>query len=289
MPRRSPIAPSNAVLAGLLGASVLATACDPAPENGDPMEDGAADDDAENADGGADPADGGSADDGSGDDPGSDDGPVNHDGPDSDDGFDNAFDAVATHLDGMTFYCNAGDAGGYNVTLQTGGDLHVAPDDGGALGGRWDATGDTLTLEVPDTAFAESSIAHEIELGLLLTFRTPSLFCHAVALRPSTGEGSTTLGCPTIKYIPGVGYEDNQFILSGDGQARRRRWKELSGEFSDTLYTEMYGVWVLEGDALYMAFGDGNPDEERLLVGAVTNEGVLIEQLEPETGACTEA
>ena len=64
-----------------------------------------------------------------------------------------------------------------------------------------------------------------------------------------------------------------------------RQWKELV-KISDTLYSEYFGIYLIEGKTFTLFFGDKK--EERTLSGDILNgeQQILIHQLEPERGPC---
>ena len=64
-----------------------------------------------------------------------------------------------------------------------------------------------------------------------------------------------------------------------------RQWKELV-KVSDTLYSEHFGIYLIEGNSFTLFFGDKT--EERALSGKILNEGqqIIIHQLEPKKGPC---
>ena len=255
---------------------LFATACDPGSPETDPMmaddiDDGAGEDE----DDGLEVLDG--------------DDDVDPEDGDADDGavpqFDNDPKQAAQALDGMQFVCSVQDGVYYNVHFAQGGALYARDQDGYELSGTYAAENGTITMSFPGAGFVESSVAMEIEADTLATFTTPSLFCHAIALQDVAVYESENVQCPSIKYIPETSWEDNQFHFGNDGGVKRRRWRELVAA-NDTLYSEMFGVYVSIGDWVIMMFGDG-PDGERLLIGQVTSEGLYIDELDPERGPCT--
>ena len=64
-----------------------------------------------------------------------------------------------------------------------------------------------------------------------------------------------------------------------------RSWKEIL-KLPDTLYSEHFGIYLIEGKKFSLFFGDKK--EERLLTGTILNEGrqITIDQLEPQKGPC---
>ena len=275
--------------------ATTAAACDLATPESDPMmadEDMADEDEDEPGDDdGLDVLDGGED-----EDDGVDDGSVGDDGGDGGDPgdggngddvpqFDNDPNEVTKALSGMRFVCTLQDGVYYNIHFASGGVLYAKDQDDYELAGMYAAENGTITMSFPEADFVESSVSMEIEADTLATFTTPSLFCHAIALQDVASYQSESVSCPSVKYIPETSWEDNQFHFGNDGGVKRRRWRELVAA-NDTLYSEMFGIYVTVGDYVVMMFGDG-PDDERLLIGQVTGDGLYIEQLEPERGACT--
>lgn len=249
------------------------TATDTAGPDG--ADDDAADDDAGDDDGGLDET--GGADDGA-----PDPGPE----PGGDPGFDNDPGQAFGALDGMVFTCSEGvEDAYYNVVFEAGVITVIDPE--GATVGQGTYTVDDagITLSVPDLGFQETSVAHEIELDVVATFKTPSFFCHAVALDADPAAMTTILKCPDIRYIPSVSFEHHEFHFATDGSVRRRKWVELLGA-NDTLYSQSWGIYVELGDRVFMFFGGSK--EVRFQVGTKGQGGLYIDDLEPEAGPCTD-
>ena len=63
-----------------------------------------------------------------------------------------------------------------------------------------------------------------------------------------------------------------------------RQWELV--KISDTLYSEHFGIYLLEGKTFTLFFGDKK--EERSLSGDIFKgyKEILIHQLEPKRGAC---
>lgn len=203
--------------------------------------------------------------------------------PTDDDAFDNAPAEAFGALDGMMFTCSEAQDAYVQVVFDADA-LEVRDRDGVPIAtGTYTVTGDGVTLSVPALGFAESSVAHEIELDVVATFTTPSLFCHAIALDVSPDATSTITKCPDIRYIPGTSYEHHELHFWTDGSVKRRGWVELL-DVSDTLYSEAWGIYLQVGDRVFMFFGDAK--EQRLLTGTVDDSGVYVDQWEPEAGPC---
>jgi hypothetical protein len=203
--------------------------------------------------------------------------------PTDDDGFDDTPAEAFGALDGMMFTCSEAQDAYVQVVFDADA-LEVRDRDGVPMAtGTYTVTDDSVTISVPALGFEESSVAHEIELGVVATFTTPSLFCHAIALDVSPDATSTITKCPDIRYISGTSYEHHELHFWTDGSVKRRGWVELL-DINDTLYSEAWGIYLQVGDRVFMFFGDAK--EERLLTGTVGDSGVLVDQWEPEAGPC---
>jgi hypothetical protein len=203
--------------------------------------------------------------------------------PDADP-FDNDPQTALGALSGMWYACYAGQDY-YDLFFEAGDRLRIRDNDGAEALGSYSTSGSSLTVSVPDLAFTESSTDGWVELDALVQFSTPSLVCNAVALDHTQPADPLIVKCPSIKYVPEVGWEDNEFQFGLGGDVFRRRWTELSGA-NDTLYARIYGVYVRLGDQVYMVFPGVDDDTETYLTGTVTDEGLFIHELEPEKGAC---
>ena len=125
----------------------------------------------------------------------------------------------------------------------------------------------------------------EIELDRLITFTLPSFpSCWVIASNDGFAE-ERFYACPSIHYIPNVGWDDNYFTLSTYGQAVWRNEQNVSAT-ADTLYTTTYGIYRVEPGFIALAFPTS--DEERFLTGTLSDDGtqIWIDQLEPEQGPC---
>ena len=200
------------------------------------------------------------------------------------DPFDNDTGAALGELAGMWYGCDS--AGTYyDVFFDAGDQIVVRDEEGNEAPGTYSTTATSLTLSVPALGYSETTGEGWVELDHLVEFTLPSMKCHAVSLDHTAPTGATVVSCPSIKYIPEVGWEDNEFHFGEGGDVYRRRWKELSGA-NDTLYGRIYGVYVTIGDSVYMVFA-GEHDAEVFLTGTLTDEGLYIAELEPEKGACS--
>lgn len=149
--------------------------------------------------------------------------------------------------------------------------------------GQYTFSGQAIRVQVPSIGFDQTSRAVEIRLGMLLGFVTDSLRCGLI----SHDQGETLQGyatCPNINYLPGVGYQRNAFDFHPDRSVKWRQWDEFTAT-SNTTYSEYPGTYLLQGDRISMAFV--LKDKEHYLTGTVTGNDMLIEQLEPQRGACT--
>ena len=182
------------------------------------------------------------------------------------------------------FFCTDGD-NGYRMLLFENDKLEAYNEENTIKEiGHYEVTDKKITLKVPNLGFEEQSLQEEWGKGILLTFRTKSLFCHSTAhnIGPSVLAEAV---CPTIRVIPGLSYEDNQFTFYPNHMVKWRQWKELV-KVSDTLYSEHFGIYLIEGKTFTLFFGDKK--EERILSGDILNgeQQILIHQLEPERGPC---
>ncbi len=180
------------------------------------------------------------------------------------------------------FYCNDGESR-YVLQLSRDGRLQAENKSNGMkYRGSYTSAGNRVELSVPGV-FKEASTQVETGKGLYLTMRFPSLFCHVVG--HDVGPAYEAYArCPDIRYIPSVSYEKNHFQFHKNHVVKRRRWRELMANH-DSLYSEIYGTYLVEGDRVTMYFGDAKGDQ--LLTGRIINGvGIQIDQLEPAKGAC---
>lgn len=69
-------------------------------------------------------------------------------------------------------------------------------------------------MSVPALALEEASYEAKVERGFLIIFRKPSVFCDATGhRREDPAEGY--FECPTIRHVPGAGYEQHAFESRG--------------------------------------------------------------------------
>ena len=182
------------------------------------------------------------------------------------------------------FYCTDGQ-NGYRILLFEDQKL-AAFNEANTIkeNGHYKIENNKITLDIPKLSFNETSINEEWAKGILLTFKTSSLFCHSTAHTVGPAVQAQAI-CPTIRVIPGLSYEDNQFEFYPNHMVKWRQWKELVN-VSDTLYSEHFGIYLIEGKSFSLFFGDKS--EERSLSGNILNDGqqIKIHQLEPEKGPC---
>lgn len=197
--------------------------------------------------------------------------------------FDDDPEAALGALSGMGYVCYDAEESSFNLFF-TGNAITARFPDGTASEGTYDTAGGTLTLSVPELGFAESAVDAAVALDALVYFETPSLRCGAYYLDHTAPEGTDSVDCPSIKYIPETSWEDNQFNFGDGGYVQRRRWTELPA-VPDTLYSTRLGVYRVVGDRMFIVlpFED---EGEQWLTGTITDEGLYIDQLEPEQGAC---
>lgn len=197
--------------------------------------------------------------------------------------FEDDPEAALGALSGMGYVCYDAQESSFNLFF-TGNAITARFPDGTSSEGTYDTADGTLTLSVPELGFAESAVDAAVALDALVYFETPSLRCGAYYLDHTAPEGTDTVDCPTIKYIPKTSWEDNEFNFGDGGYAQRRRWTELPA-VPDTLYSTRLGVYRVVGDQMFIVlpFED---EGEQWLTGTITDEGLYIDQLEPEQGAC---
>lgn len=155
--------------------------------------------------------------------------------------------------------------------------------------GKYSFTGDRLSLSLPSSApsiapWAASSEAVEVRWGIPITFRTPRLSCHTVGHRSGPEIGGL-FKCPTVGgstpgvWVPGGTMfsgviEDNAFRLYDNHHVRRFRTSYGSvsapgSSFSDEHHETTTGIYFIQGDKIYMAFGRQEEKSERFLAGTI--------------------
>ena len=185
----------------------------------------------------------------------------------------------------MTFYCLDDGNSVYFLRLGKGTQLEAQQKDTPTIHrGTYTKTPGAVGLSVPALGYSERSLRTVERDGFLLTFDMPSIRCTAIGHE----KGPAVQGyakCPTIRYIPSIGYEKNAFEFYPERGVKRRRWKELTAA-NDTLYAEFFGIYLIQGDRLVMAFGWGD-DGEQILTGQIhADQSFTVDQLEPDKGAC---
>lgn len=192
---------------------------------------------------------------------------------------------TAPHAQGAMnamFLCEAG--GRFVVRTDVSGKLTVSdPQTQEQAQGTYAFDGQTFRFTIPAYNATQVSTSIDYQQGLLITFTLPNGYCYLIA--HEVGPAVQGYGkCPKIGYIPGVGYQENAFELYQDRSVKWRQWDELTG-IADTLYSEDFGVYLIEGDRFYMAFGA--KEKERYLSGTIHPDGSFsVDQLEPDKGAC---
>ncbi len=197
--------------------------------------------------------------------------------------FDDDPAAALGALAGMGYTCFDAEDTRYNLLFDTD-DVVLRFEDGSTTAGTYEASAEALTVAFPELGFTEGATDAAVALDALVYFETPSLQCGAFVLDHTVPEGVEVVTCPTIKYIPGTSWENNEFQFGNGGYVLRRSWTELP-MIPDTLYSEKAGVYVTVGNRVYIVlpFED---ESEQWLTGTVTDQGIVIDQLEPEQGAC---
>ena len=142
---------------------------------------------------------------------------------------------------------------------------------------------DGIEFQFPELGYQDKSLSVEKKKGYITTFRTPTLFCHAIA-HANGGELQGKVECPKIKYIPNAGYQINYFEFYPNGMVRRFMKDIIFAGDGDTLFSETYGIYETKNDKVWMFFGQ--EEKERELTGKLDGNGLIVNQLEPEKGAC---
>ncbi len=182
-----------------------------------------------------------------------------------------------------TFFCTDGTQN-YELYLKKNNTLSAKPQNGLELWhGTYHIQGDSIHLQLPIINFVEASGPYEFAKGLIITFETPSIKCHAIG--HTLGKlVRTNATCPKIRIIPNTSYEENAFEFYPSGMVKRRQWKQLATT-NDALYNESLGIYLIEGETFSMAFGDRK--EERFLTGSIVDDNsITINELEPNQGVC---
>ena len=182
------------------------------------------------------------------------------------------------------FFCTDGTYG-YRLFLYKNMTLEAHSEDSTQKAeGAYQINKNKISLQIPLLNFEETSITEEWGKSLLLTFTTPRLFCHATAHDQGPGVRAYAK-CPTIRIIPSLSYEENAFEFYPNHMVKWRSWKEIL-KVPDTLYSEHFGIYLIEGKKFSLFFGDKK--DERFLTGTILNNGqqLTIDQLEPQKGPC---
>lgn len=191
---------------------------------------------------------------------------------------------TATNLE-QNFFCYNGDDK-YNFYIKPDGSATASVrKTNQQFQGQYKINDGKISFSFPQAGYSTESGPIEVALGLIINFDLPNLKCHAVQHTLGQREDGY-VKCPTIRWIPSVSYQKNSFEFHGTGMVRWRQWDELTGA-NDTLYSEAYGIYLRDGDRLYMAFGaPGKGHDKYLTAKVLQGNQVLIDQLEPEKGAC---
>lgn len=183
------------------------------------------------------------------------------------------------------YFCSDSDNTSYNLFLGSNNSLQAKRFDNEQIfQGNYEYDGKTVKLNIPSIGYSDSSLGIEIQKNFLIAFVTPLLKCHIIGHNNGPAVEAYAK-CPSIKYIPSVSYEKNAFEFSANHMVKRRQWKELVS-IPDTIYSESYGIYYIEGNKLYMAFGDRK--DENYLSGDIAADGnsFTINELEPNRGPC---
>ncbi len=186
-------------------------------------------------------------------------------------------------LSGMGYVCFDQDDTRYNL-LFSGSAVTLRLDDETTSEGTYTTDGASLSLTFPEVGLTEVASQPVFALDALVYFEVASTQCAAFALDYRAQGGTESVDCPTIKYVPEVSWEKNQFHFGPGGDLLRRSWTELP-MVPDTLYSSRAGVYRYVADQVYMVLPFADEGEE-WLTGTVAGDGLYIDQLEPEQGAC---
>lgn len=177
------------------------------------------------------------------------------------------------------FFCKF-NGQGFNMRMNSDGTLLVKVDSS-LVPGSYTIQNDGIKFIVPQLRFQEKSKVHEIYGQVLVTFVGNTMQCSALS-NDITEKIDISVQCPSIKYIPNSSMQKNFFHFHNDGHIQRVIHTDIP---NDTLYENRYGTYIKKGNSVVMLFGQ--EDNERVLNGTITNEGLIINELEPERGACT--
>lgn len=182
------------------------------------------------------------------------------------------------------FVCQSADQSRITLRTDTAGKLHLNdPNSGESATGTYTYDGTQISLSVPALQFSETTNRIEATKGLLLAFETSAVYCWL--LGHEMGEAvEGYVKCPSIGYVQGIGWQENAFQFFQDHSVKWRRWDEYTA-IVDTVYSESFGTYLIEGKNVSMAFG--GREKERFLSGVIRPDGSLsINELEPEKGPC---
>ncbi|MEM7745956.1 MAG: hypothetical protein AAF409_19840 [Pseudomonadota bacterium] len=182
------------------------------------------------------------------------------------------------------FFCKDGQGGKYLAVLASDGTLQVSEGtDGAPVLGQYAYDNGMMRFGLPPIGFDETSTQLYADKGLVLAFQMPSVYCGLIGHE----KGRAVAGyarCPKVGYVPSVGWQENAFEFYADRSVKWRQWDELVAA-ADTLYSEHYGVYLLEGNQFWMVFPF--KDEKQILSGTIGQDAsILINELEPDKGAC---
>ncbi len=199
--------------------------------------------------------------------------------------FANDPSAALGGLQGMAYGCYDVEGVFWNLYFDAT-TFRARHDDGTIFDGTYTTSATAVSLSIPSLGYAETSVEGEIELDHVARIVTPSLDCYAIYTQHDAGGATESARCPSIKYVPGVSWQDNEFVFGEGGDVTRRRWNELSGV--DTLYSERFGIYVTLGDRVFMYFAgqEAREDGEQFFSGTLTDQGLYVDQLEPDKGPC---
>ncbi|MDI3289192.1 hypothetical protein [Polyangium sp. 15x6] len=150
--------------------------------------------------------------------------------------------------------------------------------------GTYSFTGDRVSMTVPyaDSSrppWSETSEALEMHWGIPIAFRTPSLSCHVVRHHHGPGMGTRSLECESTYFShSGVSFlRENTFSFFDHHHVRRfsSSYVSTSSAPGTDISSTSTGIYFIEGDRIFMAFGREEDAEDRYLTGTINADGSI--------------
>lgn len=182
------------------------------------------------------------------------------------------------------FVCKDAEDGRYLAVLAPDGSLQMqAGTDGVPVSGQYSYQDGKMRFGLPTIGFDETSIQLYADKGLVIAFRMASIYCGLIAHNVGPAVQGTAM-CPKIGYVPSVGWQENAFEFYADRSVKWRQWDEMTA-IPDTLYSEHFGVYLIDGNQFWMVFPF--KDEKQVLSGTLNQDtSFVINEMEPDKGAC---